>query len=55
MTVDEKNIILRILTLLVESCSQGFAAVPKTFRPTGIQKRLDEAKELLARLKAGDA
>lgn len=53
MTPDDKNIVIRILELLLASTEAAIAKVPIAFRPPLIRKNLDEAADLLKRLKAG--
>ena len=53
MTPTELDLIIRILGLLIGASEAAIQRVPAAFRPAGIKKNLDEATELLNRLKAG--
>lgn len=52
MNDHERNAVIRVLELLVKASETGFKKIPAGFRPPGIQENLDEAKDLLRRIKA---
>lgn len=53
MTTDERNIVIRILELVLGVSEASIKKVPAAFRPPEVRKYLDEAAELMKRLKAG--
>lgn len=54
MTDEERNAIVRILECLLAASHTGFQKIPASFQPPGVKKHLEEASDLMKRVKAGE-